>query len=54
MKKNINVEMTLNEDVAKQSIEDMNSNLPDVVVDSSYSVDGDELTISKGKAGVKN
>ena len=53
MKKNINVEMTLNEDVAKQSIEDMNSNLPDVVVDSSYSVDGDELTISKGKAGVK-
>lgn len=53
MKKNINVEMTLNEDVAKQSIEDMNSNLPDVVVDSSYSVDGDELTITKGKAGVK-
>lgn len=53
MKKNINVEMTLNEDVAKQNIEDMNSNLPDVVVDSSYSVDGDELTISKGKVGVK-
>ena len=35
MKKNINVEMTLNEDVAKQNIEDMNSNLPYVVVDSS-------------------
>lgn len=51
--KNIEVEMTLNEDIAKQNIEDMNVNIPDGVIESSYSVDDDELTITKGKAGVK-
>ena len=44
--------MTINEDVTKQKISDMNVNLPDGLVESSYSVDGNELTISKGKAGV--
>ena len=51
-KKNINVDMSINEDVAKQIINDINVNLPDGVIESSYSVDDDELTISKGKAGV--
>ena len=51
-KKNINVDMSINEDVAKQTINDINVNLPDGVIESSYSVDNDELTISKGKAGV--
>lgn len=51
-KKNINVDMSINEDVAKQTINDINVNLPDGVIESSYSVDDDELTISKGKAGV--
>ena len=51
-KKNINVDMSINEDVAKQTINDININLPDGVIESSYSVDDDELTISKGKAGV--
>ncbi len=51
--KNIEVEMTLNEDIAKQNIEDMNVNIPDGVIESSYSVDDDELTITKGKSGVK-
>ena len=44
--------MSINEDVAKQTIDDINVNLPDGVIESSYSVDDDELTISKGKAGV--
>lgn len=52
-KKNINVDMTLNEEVAKQNIEDIGVNLPGVVVESSYSVEDDELIITKGKAGVK-
>ena len=52
MKKNINVDMTLNEDVSKQMIEDIGVNLPGVVVESSYSVEEDELIITKGKAGV--
>lgn len=51
-KKNINIDMSINEDVAKQKINDINVNLPDGVIESSYSVDDDELTISKGKAGV--
>ncbi len=52
-KKDIPLEMTINEDVTKQTIEDMNISLPDVVIESSYSVEGNELIITKGKAGVK-
>ncbi len=52
-KKDIPLEMTLNEEVTKQMIEDMNINLPDVVIESSYSVEDDELIITKGKAGIK-
>ena len=52
-KKDVPLEMTLNEDVTRQTIEDMNINLPDAVIESSYSVEDDELIISKGKAGVK-
>ena len=52
-KKDISLEMTLNEEVTKQTIEDMNINLPDVVIESSYSVEEDELIITKGKAGIK-
>ena len=51
-KKDIPVEVILNEEVTKQTIEDMNINLPDVVIESSYSVEDDELIISKGKAGI--
>lgn len=51
-KKNIKVDMSLNEEVTKQSIEDMNANLPGVVIESSYSVEDDELIITKGKAGI--
>ena len=52
MKENVDVEMTLNEDVTKQSIQDISVNLPGVIIESSYSVEGDELIITKGKAGV--
>ena len=52
-KKDIPLEMTLNEEVTKQTIEDMNISLPDVVIESSYSIEEDELIISKGKAGIK-
>lgn len=52
-KKEINVPMTLNEDVTKQTIEDIGVNLPGIVIESSYSVEEDELIISKGKQGVK-
>ena len=51
-KKDVNVDMNLNEDIAKQSIEDISVNLPGVVVESSYAIEDDELIISKGKEGI--
>lgn len=51
-KKNINVNMTLNEEVAKQTIEDIGVNLPGVIIESSYTIEEDELIITKGKAGI--
>ena len=52
-KKDIPVEMNLNEEVTKQTIEDMNISLPGVVIESSYSVEEDELIITKGRSGIK-
>ena len=51
-KKNINVEMTLNEEVSKQTINDINVNLPGAVIESSYAIEDDELIITKGKEGI--
>lgn len=51
-KKDIDVNMTLNEEVTRQTLEGITSNLPGVAVESSYSVEGDELIISKGETGV--
>ena len=52
-KKDIDLDMTINEEVTRQTIEDMNISLPNVVVESSYSIEEDELIITKGKAGIK-
>lgn len=52
-KKNIGIEMTLNEEKAKESIEEIGLNLPGAVVESNYSVEEDELIITKGKPGIK-
>ena len=51
-KKNINVNMGINEEVTKKSIEDIEINLPGVMIESNYSIEEDELIISKGKAGI--
>lgn len=51
-KKNIDVNMVLNEDVAKQTIEDIGVNLPGIIIESSHAVEDDELIITKGKAGI--
>lgn len=52
-KKNINVNMSLNEELTRQTINDIGVNLPGVVVDSNYSVEDDELIITKGRAGIE-
>ena len=51
-KKDINVNMSLNEDVTKQTINDIGLNLPGICTESSYSVEGENLIITKGKAGI--
>ena len=51
-KKDINVEMILNEDIAKQTIEDIGVNLPGILIESSYAIEEDDLIITKGKAGI--
>ena len=51
-KKNIDVNMVLNEDVAKQTIEDIGVNLPGIIIESSYAIEDDTLIITKGKAGI--
>ena len=39
--------------VTRQTIDDMNTNLSDVVIESSYTLEDEELIITKGKPGVK-
>lgn len=51
-KKNIDVNMTLNEEIAKQTIEDIGVNLPGIIIESSYAIEEDELIITKGKEGI--
>lgn len=51
-KKNIDVNMNLNEEVTKQSIEDIGVNLPGTIIESSHAVEEDELIITKGKPGI--
>lgn len=52
-KKNINVNMQLNEEATKKTIEDIGTNLPGVVVESAYYIENNKLIITKGKKGVK-
>ena len=52
-KTDIDVKMQLNEEVARKTIEDIGTNLPGVMVDSSYYIEEGKLKITKGQAGVK-
>ena len=52
-KKDINVEMTINEEATRKIIEDTGANLPGVVIESSYYIEGKNLIITKGKEGIK-
>lgn len=51
-KKNINVNMNYNEDIAKQTIDDIGVNLPGIMIESSYSIEENKLIITKGKEGI--
>lgn len=52
-KKDINVNMTINEEVAKQTIEDIGTNIPGAVTEPDYYIEEDKLIITKGKEGLK-
>ncbi len=51
-KKEIDIQATLNEDVAKQTINDIGINLPGIVIESSHAIEDNELIITKGKTGI--
>lgn len=52
-KKDINVNMTINEEIAKKTIEDIGANIPEAVVEPDYYIENDKLIITKGKEGLK-
>ena len=54
-KKNIKVDLTINDEVTLETLKDMESKLPGAIVESSYyqEDDKDELVITKGTAGIK-
>ena len=51
-KRDINVNMTMNDETTKQTINDIGANLPGIMIESSYSIEEDELIITRGKEGI--
>ena len=51
-KRNINVDMSLNEEATRQTINDIGANLPGIMIESGYSVEDDKLIVSRGKEGI--
>ena len=47
----INIDITMNDEIAKSTIADMETNLPNALVQSSYYIEDKELVITKGKRG---
>ena len=48
---NINIDISLNEDIAKTTIADMEANIPNALVQSGYYIEDKQLIITKGKRG---
>ena len=51
--KNIDVDVTINEESTKKTIEDIGTNLPGAMIEADYSIEGEKLIITKGKEGLK-
>ena len=52
-KENVNLSMTINEEVAKQTIESIETNLPGLVKEPGYYIEGETLIITRGTEGIK-
>lgn len=50
-KDNVDINISLNEDIAKTTIADMEANIPDALVQSDYYIEEKQLIITKGKRG---
>ena len=50
--KNINVEMEINDEETRKTIEDIGTKLPGAVTEPEYIIENDNLIISKGKEGI--
>lgn len=53
LKKNISLDIQINEDEARKTIEDIGSKMPDAVEEPSYYIEDNKLIITKGKEGAK-
>ena len=51
-KREIAVNMSLNEETTKQTIEDIGANLPGILIEPSYSIEENKLIITRGKEGI--
>lgn len=51
-KKNINTNLSINEEATKKIIQDIGSNLPGAIIETSYYIEDDNLIITKGKEGL--
>lgn len=51
-KREISVDMSLNEEVTKKTIEDIGANLPGILIEPSYNVEDNQLIITRGKEGI--
>ncbi len=52
IKRNIEINFNINEKKLDECVKDVESKLPDLKIEGSYYIEGNELIISKGKAGV--
>ena len=52
VKRKIDINYNINENSLDLCVNDIENKLPDIKIDGSYSIEGNELIISKGKAGV--
>lgn len=51
--KDINIQMTINEEIINKTIEDIETNLPGAVIEPDYYIENEKLIITKGKDGLK-
>ncbi len=52
-KKDIDLDLKINDEIAKKQIEDIGTNLPGVMIKSGYYVENNKLKITKGTKGIK-